>query len=163
VNIEMPIKMFVVLATLAASLTWYGPDCTNGDPYISSWWHNELPDGAPAIVDYEYFGVATASREIPFGTQVKFTVINIPKWAKVKYGGIIGNTVIATVVDRLGDEYGEVDFDLWPAAAEVLMGRDYQEIGTVYVKAEIGDLYETTQGGQNERRYKGDRSLVGQR
>ena len=155
----MPTKTFVVLATLAAIVTWYGPDCTNGDPYTASYWHGELPEDAPAVVDYHYFGVATASREIPFGTQIKFIVLNVPKWAKEEYGGIIGNTVIATVVDRMRDPDGD-RFDLWPAAAEVLMG-DYQEIGTVFVKAEIleGEQYEILQGGQYERRHKGNRKL----
>ena len=161
-SIEMPTKTFVVLATLAAIVTWYGPDCTNGDPYTASYWHGELPEDAPAVVDYHYLGVATASREIPFGTQIKFTVLNVPKWAKEEHSGIIGNMVIATVVDRLGDADGRVEFDLWPATAEVLMG-DYQEIGTVFVKAEIGEQYETPQGGRNERRHQGNRGLDGQR
>ena len=124
----------LVLVVTAATCTWYSPDCTDGNPYVAAWWHGELPDGAPAIVDYEYFGVATASREIPFGTRIRFTVLNT---VREEDRGIIGNTVIATVVDRLGDEDGEVEFDLQPASALALMGRDYRRIGIVYVKAEI--------------------------
>ena len=159
----MPTKIVLIVTVLAAIATWYSPDCTNGDPYVAAYWHSELPENAPAVVDYQYLGVATASRAIPFGTQIKFTVLNVPKWAKEEYSGIIGNTVIATVVDRLGDEDGRVDFDLWPNTALTLMGSDYQEIGTVFVKAEIGEQYETPKGGQYERRHQGNRGLDGQR
>ncbi len=132
-DIDLPILL--VLAVLVATCTWYGPAQTNGDPFTASWWHHELPEGAPAVVDYEYFGVATALRDIPFGTRIRFTVLNT---VREEDRDIVGNTVIAVVVDRLGDEDGEVEFDLWPVAFKVLAGD--LDVGVLYVKAEtLGD------------------------
>ena len=125
---------------LVAIVTWYGPEQTNGEPFVAAYWHGELPEGAPAIVDYEYFGVATASREIPFGTRIRFTVLNT---VREEDYSIVGNTVVATVVDRLSDEGGAVEFDLWPAAFLKLTGD--LDIGIVYIKAEI--LHRTLEYG----------------
>lgn len=122
---------------IVATVTWYGPFQTDGNPFTASYWHSELCEDMPFTVDYQYPGVATASRDIPFCTKVKFEVINVPSWAREEYSYLIGNKVTAVVVDRLRDEDGSVDFDLWPAAAEVLMGSDYKRVGVVYVIAEF--------------------------
>ena len=129
-------------------MTWYGPDCADGNPYIASWWHNELPDGAPAIVDYGYLGAATASREIPFGTEICLEIVDIPDWAKGEYDHLIGRSVIVTVVDRMRDSNGN-RFDLWPAAARKLMGPDYKRVGVVYARAGIPESNEN----RNHNRY----------
>ena len=113
--------------------TWYGPEQTNGEPCVSSFWAGQLPSDAPSRVDYHYLGVATASREIAFGTKILFTVVGIPNWAIGEYDHLIGRTVIATVVDRMGEDGNR--FDLWPAAFEVLAGD--LDVGVLYVKAEI--------------------------
>jgi len=108
---------------------------------------------APAKVNYHYLGVATASRDIPFCTKIRFTVIGLPKWAREDYGYLIGRSVVATVVDRLGKEDGQVDFDLWPAAFKVLAGN--MDIGVLYVRAEI--LQEVPDGLT---KYKGGKAHV---
>ena len=132
-----------VVWAIAAVVTWYGPDCTDGNPYVAAWWHGELPRGAPAIVDYQYLGVATASREIEFGTRIRFTIIGLPGWAEDDYDYLIGRSVVATVVDRLADENGEVEFDLQPAAFLELTGD--LDIGVVYSRTEI--LHRTVKNG----------------
>jgi hypothetical protein len=129
-------KLFRIVLVLAATCTWYGPNCTDGNPYTASFWHRECLS-APAKVDYRYFGVATRDRSIPFCTKIRLTVLQVPSWAREKYSDLIGNSVVVTVVDRLADEDGQVDFDLWPAAAKALMGSNYHKIGVVYVRAEI--------------------------
>ncbi len=121
---------------MAITVTWYGPGQTNGhDPYTSSYWHGKSC-GAPIKVDYHYLGVAAASREIPFCTKVRLTVVAVPKWARGELEHLIGRSVVVTVVDRMG-EPGD-GFDLWPAAARKLMGPDYRRIGIIYVKTTIG-------------------------
>ena len=121
---------------MAIVVTWYGPGQTNGDPYVAAHWQGELPINAPSRVDYHYLGVASADRSIPFGTKVRLEVVGIPTWAKGDLEHLIGRSVIVTVVDRMGESGN--GFDLWPAAARVLIGPDYRRIGIVYVKATIG-------------------------
>ena len=125
-----------ILIIVAITCSWYGPNQTNGDPYTASYWRGELPEDAPPKVDYHYLGAASADRSIKFGTSVRLTVVGIPGWARGELDYLIGRSVVVTVVDRMGQAGN--DFDLWPAAAQVLMGSGYRRIGIVYVKAIIG-------------------------
>jgi len=129
------VSMRLIFVFIVTVCTWYGPEQTNGDPYVAAYWHRALPDGAPSRVDYHYLGAASASRDIPFGTKVRLEIVGIPKWAKGEYDHLIGRSVIVTVVDRMGSE-GD-GFDLWPASARRLMGPDYRRIGIVYIKARV--------------------------
>jgi len=113
--------------------TWYGPMQNNGDPFTAAYWHSK--DCGPSIVDDSFLGMAVASRDIPFCTKIRLTVVNVPVWARPELNYLIGRSVVATVVDRLADPGGPVDFDLWPAAFRELAGD--LDIGVLYVKAEV--------------------------
>ena len=128
------------------SATFYG-DGTDGylGEHPAAYWHSELPPGAPNVVDDSYYGVAING--IPFGTVLELEVVGVPSWADEGELDIVGNKVTVTVWDRVS-----VDglFDLTPAAARELMGREWQRIGRVTVKVRlVEDLCGLASGGES--------------
>jgi len=127
------------VADTPATAWYYG---AVGSPYLGSKhaaaWNSQTPEGWPDVVDLVHHGIATSDWSVPFGTRVILEIVAVPPWAIEEYSHLIGRRAAGIVVDRTAkfvwDIYGE-GYDLFPALAEALMGKDYLRIGTVSVKA----------------------------
>lgn len=100
-------------------------------------WHGETPEGISETVNWEDYGVA-APINIPFGTKVKLTRIGAVNGEPSCYDG---QSVIATVVDRMENYTRTTHFDAYPATARALGFGPYmvQDVGVVLVQVEIYD------------------------
>ena len=97
----------------------------------AAWWHGYY--GAPAVVDWEFPGVATGDWGVAFGTRLCIEVVGVPDWAAQEYGYLIGRRAVGVVVDRMPPGY-EGALDAWPALARELMGKDWLRVGVVVVE-----------------------------
>lgn len=131
-----PLDLLLILSLLApvtpareGRLYWYG----QGDGYLgrhhASYWHGQVPEGFPGVVDLEHFGIA-ASSEYPFGQRLKLTRICACNGVPPERDG---SSVEAVVVDRLGVD-DERLFDAWPATWLKLA--DF-ETGCIKVSVEV--------------------------
>jgi len=124
------------VADKAAIAWYYGID----DGYLgerhAAAWSSQTPEGWPDVVDLVHRGIATSDWSIPFGTRICLKIVDVPSWAAESYSQLKGRISCGIVVDRTADwvwgVYGE-GYDLWPAMAESLMGKDYLTVGTVSV------------------------------
>ena len=129
----LPTRSVALALALALALTASIAHADPGPPPIALYWYGTVSDGdlwretafstwyvtpkdIPLVVRNDYLGIALAN--YPPGSLVRITAIALPLWSWPELQkAVIGQTVIARVVDRPGSP---TFADAWPATFQQL-------------------------------------------
>lgn len=125
-NVSFAVLLLLVsyAKPIAGEATWYGNEFLG--EHHAAYWHGEVPEFAPDVVDETYFGIA--SNDFEFGTILKISTED--------------HTAFGVVVDRMACWVEPYHIDLWPALAKELgFGPSFEEdAGRVIVQIEVVSL-----------------------